>query len=47
MIDNESVNEYISQARDLAVKFTSVGLNVSERKNCLQNCSWTPCQPST
>lgn len=31
MSDNETVTEYISRARGLAVKYTSAGLNVSER----------------
>lgn len=32
MTDNESVNEYISRARGLAVKCASAGLNVSDRQ---------------
>lgn len=32
MLDNETVNEYISRARGLGVKCVSAGLNVSERQ---------------
>lgn len=32
MLDNETVNEYISRARGLAVKCGSAGLNISERQ---------------